>query len=59
MRSIRTRNWQQGDEVMHEKDSDCTLDDDLQCTVCGVSHVGECTECGGHGFHNSFCPDIQ
>lgn len=39
----------------HNQDTDCTLDDDLQCVVCGVSHSGVCPSCGGRGFHLPTC----
>ena len=40
----------------HTTDSDCTLDLDNVCTVCGVYHGDPCTMCGGKGFHNGDCP---
>jgi hypothetical protein len=42
----------------HAKDSDCTLDADGSCIVCGVCHGDACPECGGHGFHRDDCSEI-
>ena len=44
---------------MHRCDADCApyLDTDDQCVVCGVSHTGDCLECGGRGFHAPGCSD--
>lgn len=43
----------------HETDSDCTLDGDDQCVVCGVSHTYTCDECGSRGFHRADCPELD
>ena len=43
----------------HTHDSHCTLDADLQCVVCGVSHTETCDFCGGHGFHEETCPVMR
>ncbi len=41
---------------VHEHDEECALFIvDGACTVCGVSHAVECTECGGRGFHRGRC----
>ena len=42
----------------HEQDSDCTLDADLQCVVCGVLHTETCPACGGRGFHDTDCSEV-
>lgn len=43
----------------HDRDSDCTLDADGQCEVCGVSHTETCDLCGGRGFHaDEDCPEL-
>jgi hypothetical protein len=43
---------------LHRCDADCAghIVGDT-CMVCGVSHTGECPECGGNGFHAALCPD--
>jgi hypothetical protein len=43
----------------HMKDSDCTLDDNLICTVCGVWHGEPCQECEGKGFHLDTCSEME
>ena len=45
--------------MLHEKDSDCTVGEDGQCSVCGVTHTNECPECHGRGFHTTECPDNE
>jgi hypothetical protein len=42
----------------HAQDADCLqfLDEERNCTVCGVGHGGDaCAECGGRGFHDDEC----
>jgi hypothetical protein len=46
-------------EPEHTKDADCTLDVDMQCIVCGVSHSSECPQCHGRGFHRPNCPEFN
>lgn len=42
--------------VIHEKDSDCTVNPDTQtCSVCFVDHSRECPDCHQRGFHLSAC----
>lgn len=42
--------------VLHEKDEDCDLDENLFCVTCGVDHTGPaCDWCGGVGFHRVSC----
>jgi hypothetical protein len=43
---------------VHRKASDCTLDENKNCTVCGVSHGEPCPTCGGAGFHLEGCEEI-
>lgn len=44
----------------HTTDADCTVGDDLCCTICGVSHGGAaCGECGGVAFHRDGCGEIE
>lgn len=44
----------------HTKDSDCTVDAETGCcTVCGVSHDGECRSCLGRGFHVENCSEVS
>lgn len=43
--------------MIHTKDSDCTVDPaTLCCTTCGVDHSGQCSQCGGKGYHKETCP---
>jgi hypothetical protein len=42
-------------DLVHSKDSDCTLDDTDTCTVCGVAHGDECPDCKQRGFHAKRC----
>ena len=66
-------NWKPGDEayadtirrpagnplpIEHTQDEACTVGPDGTCTVCGVSHTGQCA-CGGRGFHRPGCPEIE
>lgn len=47
-------------EPMHERDSDCTVDEDtLCCKYCGVDHSDECPDCGGRGFHKPICETLE
>ena len=39
----------------HNQDSDCTLDENLECTICHVDHSGECYICHQHGYHLQDC----
>jgi hypothetical protein len=43
----------------HTKDSDCTIGEDLCCTVCGVSHGAPCYECEQTGFHADDCSQLD
>ena len=43
-------------EVKHTRDTDCTLNDQDTCTVCGVYHGDPCEFCGQRGYHMSNCP---
>jgi len=44
----------------HTQDSDCVLDEQSQCVMCGVDHSGPpCEQCQGKGFHNPICPQLE
>lgn len=42
-------------KIIHTKDSDCTLNEKGECTLCGVVHGDPCPECSGRGFHQGDC----
>lgn len=42
----------------HTKDSDCILDDDMQCVVCHVDHSDICVSCGARAYHTSNCLEV-
>jgi hypothetical protein len=42
----------------HKTDADCNVIDD-ECVECGVFHGDTCRECGGRGFHDAGCSDIE
>jgi len=44
--------------ALHDRDEDCTLDEDDSCTVCGVWHGDPCA-CGGRGFHREGCAEYE
>jgi len=47
-------------KVVHEKDSDCTLDPETdECRECGVWHGDPLSCCGGRGFHRDACPEMN
>jgi hypothetical protein len=39
----------------HTRDSDCTLDEYDECTVCHVYHGDPCPSCGQRGYHADEC----
>jgi len=42
--------------INHERDEECTLDEDRWCTECGVLHAETpCASCGGYAFHKPDC----
>jgi len=42
----------------HTQDSDCVLDEQSQCVMCGVDHSADpCASCLGRAFHVAGCPN--
>ena len=39
----------------HKQDSECTLDENDCCVICGTYHGDPCHICGGRGFHMEGC----
>ena len=44
---------------VHQYDSDCTLDGNDMCTVCGVWHGDPCPACGQRGYHMATCSELE
>ncbi len=44
---------------VHTQDAQCSVGPDNCCTVCGVEHSEPCYACGGRGFHQDACPEID
>lgn len=41
--------------IKHEHDSDCTLDELGECTICFVYHGDPCPSCNQRAFHSDDC----
>jgi hypothetical protein len=42
--------------INHERDEECTLDENRECIECGLSHPDEpCASCGGYAIHKPDC----
>ena len=54
-------NWANSEtaDEQHTQDEHCCLNEDDQCVQCGVSHAGQCEDCGGRGFHRSWCESLK
>jgi hypothetical protein len=44
---------------VHTKDSDCQIDATNCCTECGVYHGEPCALCGGRGYHELKCDELE
>lgn len=42
----------------HNRDEDCTLNDEDVCTGCGVWHGDACLDCSKRGFHADRCNSL-